>query len=142
MEFNFLFEIENKFSNLYVKDIKHRAQTTTIESYAPGAFKLASGARGENVPASRAHFFFFFILDNKNTCMCALNLIPSYSALRIYGYKSKKKRKIFTVNTFKRYRNNRTDLQTSVPEFRRLREKVRRKEKPKLKKARLRKKGK
>ena len=41
---------------MYAKNIRSSA---TIESRAIGALKLASEARGENVPAKRADFLFF-----------------------------------------------------------------------------------
>ena len=54
MEFPFLLEIKNKYSNLYVKDI---APSVMIETRSSGALKFASEAHDKNVPAKRADFF-------------------------------------------------------------------------------------
>ena len=39
---------------------KNGARSATIELRAPGALKLARGARNENVPAKRADFLKYF----------------------------------------------------------------------------------
>ena len=62
------------------------AWSTTIKSRALGALKLASEARGENVPAKRADLFFYsFILSNINISQ-SLTLEPKYLFFFLFFY--------------------------------------------------------